>query len=185
MAGLLALALPAVGHAKHVAAVGQHEREILAQVGGEDNVVPPVAGHHLAIPQARQRLEVEPQDLAYDRHLHQWVHRPDQVKVHRIAASPGRLADGLFLRFHPFHRLLRKIPLESASEINAVTYRPVLQYGGWGIKGASKKRAYNVRGNRGVRVNYPDGTHILIGSQRAEELLAAIETIAERKPNGG
>jgi len=93
-------------------------------------------------------------------------------------------ADGLFIRFLPIHRAFRKIPLEDATKVEAVTYRPVLQYGGWGIKGTRNRRAYNVRGNRGVRIDYADSTHILIGSQRSEELARAIESITGRNPAG-
>ena len=37
-------------------------------------------------------------------------------------------------------------------------------------------RAYNVSGREGVRLDFADGKHLLIGSQRAEELAAAIQT---------
>jgi hypothetical protein len=38
--------------------------------------------------------------------------------------------------------------------------------------------AYNVSGNRGVQLELVSGKRILIGSQQAEELAAAIEAVS-------
>lgn len=60
--------------------------------------------------------------------------------------------------------------------IEVVTYRPLLDYGGWGIRtGRDGERALNARGNRGVRLELSDGTRLMIGSQRPEALALAIE----------
>jgi hypothetical protein len=48
-------------------------------------------------------------------------------------------------------------------------------YGGWGIRKGRSGWAYNVSGDRGVRLTYTDGETLLIGSQRADELAKAIE----------
>lgn len=90
-----------------------------------------------------------------------------------VEVRPG----GLYLRFSPFHRSFRQVPLEGVTACRAVTYSPVREYGGWGIKPALRGdgKAYNVSGNRGVRLEYADGRHLLIGSQRAEELAQTVE----------
>ena len=56
-------------------------------------------------------------------------------------------------------------------------YHPILDYGGWGIRWALKGKAYNISGNNGVRLDFYDGKHLLIGSQRSEEFAASIEEI--------
>jgi hypothetical protein len=63
---------------------------------------------------------------------------------------------------------------------DARTYRPILEYGGWGIRYSpfGKGWAYNISGNQGVQLELMNGKRILIGSQRAEELA---RTIAEAK----
>lgn len=94
-------------------------------------------------------------------------------------------ADGLYIRFFPFHRSFHRLPLADVSEIEAVTYRPVMQYGGYGIRysfgspGGTKGKAYNVSGGRGVRLTYTTNRHLLIGSQKPDELAAAIESLRE------
>lgn len=87
--------------------------------------------------------------------------------------------DGLFVRFHPFHRIPRRVPLEKMLSHSAVTYSPLWEYGGWGIRYSMKfkGKAYNVSGNRGVRIEFTNGKHILIGSNRADELNAAMPAV--------
>jgi len=88
--------------------------------------------------------------------------------------------DGLYIRFFPLHLSSHRIPLEDLAQFEARTYNPMREYGGWGIKGGRKGRAYNVSGDRGVRLDYADGRHILIGSQRADELAEAIGKVLGR-----
>ncbi|MBI5501984.1 MAG: PH domain-containing protein [Deltaproteobacteria bacterium] len=91
-------------------------------------------------------------------------------------------ADGLAVRFWPFVR--RRIPWSEVRGFRAVQYRPVREYGGWGIRGMGKNKAYNVSGDRGVRLLLDGGKKLLLGSQRAEALEAAIAKAAGREPGG-
>lgn len=85
--------------------------------------------------------------------------------------------NGLFIRFIPFHLRPKRILLDEATSCRAVTYSPIGTYGGWGIRYTWKGKAYNVYGNRGARVEFANGRHLLIGSQRSEELAAAVSVI--------
>lgn len=85
--------------------------------------------------------------------------------------------DGLYIRYVPFHRRFKRFKAEDLSEYHARTYRPVLEYGGWGIRCGWKGRAYNVSGNRGVQLVFRDGRRVLIGSSQPSELEAAIRSI--------
>jgi hypothetical protein len=66
------------------------------------------------------------------------------------------------------------IPTSDIRMAEAVQYRPVRDYGGWGIRGMGSRRALNTRGNRGVLLTRNDGSTLLIGSQRPRDLLAAL-----------
>lgn len=82
-------------------------------------------------------------------------------------------ADGVEIRYRPFVR--RTITFDQVAAVEAVTYRPLREYGGWGIKGWSRRKiAYNVRGDRGARITLVDGRTVLLGSRRPDELAAAI-----------
>lgn len=67
-----------------------------------------------------------------------------------------------------------RIALQEIASAEAVTYSPLADYGGWGIRGWGKNTALNARGNRGVQVALHDGRRVLIGSQRPEELAEAL-----------
>ena len=67
-----------------------------------------------------------------------------------------------------------RIPLPEIASSDVVTYSPIKEYGGWGIRGFGKRRALNMRGNRGVQLVLQNGDRVLIGSGKPEELLAAL-----------
>ena len=70
----------------------------------------------------------------------------------------------------------RIVPIDSIRSVEVVTYRPIRDYGFWGIRsGSDGERALIARGNRGVRLELLDGSKLLIGSQRPEVLAAAID----------
>lgn len=82
--------------------------------------------------------------------------------------------NGLHIRFFPFHRDFKAFRIEDLSEYRSRRYKPLLEYGGWGIRWGFKGRAYNVSGNQGVQLVFKDGRRLLIGSARPNELVAAI-----------
>jgi len=70
----------------------------------------------------------------------------------------------------------RAVEIVAIQRLEVVTYRPIADYGGWGIRsGRDGERVLNARGNRGVRLDLSDGTRLLIGSQRPEALASALE----------
>ena len=80
---------------------------------------------------------------------------------------------GVRLRFPPV--VTREIPFTQIRRIEARTYRPLREYGGWGLRWAGKGRmAYNVSGNRGVLLELTDGRTVMVGSQRPDALAEAI-----------
>jgi len=90
-------------------------------------------------------------------------------------------SNGLHILFFPLRR--RDIPLNDIARWEARTYRPIRDYGGWGIKVGRRGWAYNVSGNQGVELEFTNGKKLLIGSQRSEELSAAIATA--KRDNAG
>ena len=82
--------------------------------------------------------------------------------------------DAVLVRLWPIHRNWVRIPVATVHEAAAVTYSPIREYGGWGLRYGPNGKAYNVRGNRGVRIVHGSGERLLIGSQRADDLARAI-----------
>lgn len=79
-------------------------------------------------------------------------------------------SDRIVIRFTPFPA--RQIPFTDIVRFEARTYRPIREYGGWGIRYTLGKRgmAYNVSGNRGLQLELSGGKRVLIGSLRADEM---------------
>lgn len=84
---------------------------------------------------------------------------------------------GLFVRFYPLHRKVRKLDLSEAEGAEAVLVSPLLEYGGWGLRLGRRFTAYNISGNEGLRIYYTNGCHVFVGSQHAEALEAAVHEI--------
>ncbi|MGD8451952.1 MAG: DUF6141 family protein [Phycisphaerae bacterium] len=77
----------------------------------------------------------------------------------------------------------RTVPLDSIVDCQARTYKPLGEYGGWGIRFALDGRgwAYTLRGNRGVQLKLADKRPLLIGSPTPERLAEAINAARERR----
>jgi hypothetical protein len=81
--------------------------------------------------------------------------------------------DGVHIRYVPF--VSRLIPFEEIEGHEARSYKPIREYGGWGIRWwGGQRRAYNVSGDQGVELKLRSGDRIMIGSQRADALAEAI-----------
>jgi hypothetical protein len=86
--------------------------------------------------------------------------------------------DGIYVRYFPFHIHFKRYRPEDLSECYALWYRPIWEYGGWGIRYSLRNgKAYNVSGNQGVQLVFKNGKKLLIGSQKPEQLEAAIREI--------
>lgn len=86
---------------------------------------------------------------------------------------------GLFLRFFPFHRKTRQVSLEAVASISAVEYRALLEYGGYGIRRRPNATCYAVRGLEGVRIDYENGCHVMLGTQHPEALFQALRHVLD------
>ncbi|MHC4457807.1 MAG: DUF6141 family protein [Planctomycetota bacterium] len=84
--------------------------------------------------------------------------------------------ESLYVRFFPFHISFKKFTADDLSQFYARTYKPIREYGGWGIRcGLGKTgKAYNVSGNKGVQLVFKNDKRLLIGSQKPDELAEAI-----------
>ncbi len=79
--------------------------------------------------------------------------------------------EGIRYRFRPFHLRDRAIPWSQIAKVYLRIYRPIAEYGGWGIKGGfGSGIAYNVKGNLGLQIELKSGKRILLGTQRGSEI---------------
>ncbi len=90
--------------------------------------------------------------------------------------------EGIFYRFLPFQRKPKHIKPGDIVSYEVKKYKPILDYGGWGVRiGFGKKgSAYNVSGNVGMFFEFKNGKHFLLGTQKPEEFKAAIDKVFSR-----
>lgn len=91
-------------------------------------------------------------------------------------------SDGVYVRYFPFHMNYRSYHWDEIKSAEPVEYRPILDYGGWGIRYGSKGKAYNVSGKEGVLLSFKDGRRdLLIGSRHPLEFAGSIRTSRRRR----
>ena len=90
--------------------------------------------------------------------------------------------DGINIIFTPFTNFI--IPFNKIKEYHIRQYRPIIEYGGWGIrvklKGIRVGKAYTVSGTTGLQIILYDGKEILIGSQKPEALIQTLNKIINK-----
>ncbi len=83
---------------------------------------------------------------------------------------------GIHYQFLPFHFSEKSILWGEIEQCYVRKYSPIMEYGGWGIRGISKKnKAYNTKGNIGLQLILKNGHKLLIGSQLQTELEQVIK----------
>ncbi len=82
--------------------------------------------------------------------------------------------DGIYFIYFPFHKKYRKISWDQLDEILGRKYRPLIEFGGWGIRWGHKKWAYTVSGNECIELRKGD-YKILVGTKKLNEFLSALD----------
>jgi hypothetical protein len=84
---------------------------------------------------------------------------------------------GIQYRFFPFHTIYHMIIWDDIIKFEVITYNPIRDYGGWGLRIGKKGKAYNVAGNMGLLIYLKSGKTLLIGTQKDKELSDFISKI--------
>ena len=77
--------------------------------------------------------------------------------------------------FRPFINKPKRFKWESIKEAYVRKYKPIWEYGGWGIRYRWSGRAYNTSGNMGLQLIMKSGKKILIGTHKPDELEAFLK----------
>jgi len=83
---------------------------------------------------------------------------------------------GISYKFFPLHLKSKKVVWQELSKAFVRKYNPLIEYGGWGIRGFRRKgglrgngMAYNIKGNMGIQLEFIDGGKLLLGTQLTEK----------------
>lgn len=83
--------------------------------------------------------------------------------------------EGVHYRFFPFQLNYKLKKWDEIKKAHVRQYKPILEYGGWGIRGWGKNKARNVSGNMGLQLEMNNGDKLLIGTQKEKEMEKAVE----------
>lgn len=89
--------------------------------------------------------------------------------------------DGIYVRLYPFHQSFRFYPWDKIEKAYTRTYKPLIEFGGWGIRGWGNNRALNASGNKGLQLELKEHKKLLIGTQRPEKVEEVIQNIRRRR----
>ena len=72
----------------------------------------------------------------------------------------------------------KRIAFDDVAAMEPVTYRPIREFGGWGIRFAGGgKSAWTTRGDKALKVELKDGKTVYVGSDKPERLLSRIAAV--------
>jgi hypothetical protein len=83
-------------------------------------------------------------------------------------------SDHIAFKLSPFHVKTRIIKHDELQSIAVRKYKPILEYGGWGLRGFGKNVAYNISGNQGIQLELKNGKRILLGTQNPDAAREAL-----------
>jgi len=86
---------------------------------------------------------------------------------------------GIYYRFSPFHFKDTYIPWNEIYKSYVRNYDAIFEYGGWGMKFSFRKKrgkSFTVKGNIGLQLELQNGSKILIGTQKKDEIQRTIDT---------
>lgn len=84
--------------------------------------------------------------------------------------------EGFYYRFPVLINRLREIRKDEISYCEVGKYHPIREFGGWGIRfRPGRGKAYNVKGNEGVKIFLKNGKMVLFGTQQPYEMKRAMD----------
>ncbi len=81
---------------------------------------------------------------------------------------------GVSYQFFPIHLNPKLLPWKQIEKIEIRTYKPLMEYGGWGYRWGMGGKALNVKGNKGIQIKLKNGDSLLVGTQKMEEAKTVI-----------
>lgn len=88
--------------------------------------------------------------------------------------------DGIYIKYFPFHFKPLFFKWSEIEHFELRKYDPLSEYGGWGLKGTKKNRAYNVSGDMGLQITLKNGRKLLVGTANPKRMEVALLEIRSK-----
>lgn len=85
----------------------------------------------------------------------------------------------IFIKIKPI--INKAVAYETIQSWTIRNYKPLLEYGGWGIRWGLNGTAYNTTGNIGLDMTLTTGKRILVGTLKPDELRRVLRSIIPEK----
>lgn len=82
---------------------------------------------------------------------------------------------GIHFRYLPFIRNWRLIPKDSIISADVISFKPLIDFGGWGMKANGTTKLFNITGDQGLLIDSGEPKKILLGTLKAKELKSFLE----------
>jgi hypothetical protein len=92
--------------------------------------------------------------------------------------------DGIYVKFTPYHFSFRRYSWDTIAHAFIREYSPISEYKGWGSRPGvlGSGRSFTISGTIGLQLLFTSGEKLLIGTQKPEELQAALQRLGQLKP---
>jgi len=81
---------------------------------------------------------------------------------------------GIYIKFFPYHKRWRLYTWEQIASCELKRYKPMSEYGGWGVKPG----VYSMSGNEGLLLKFTSGKpNLMIGTRKPEEVRIVLEKL--------
>ncbi len=82
---------------------------------------------------------------------------------------------GIHFRYLPFIQKWRLLSKPSIISAEVITFNPLFDYGGWGMKGNKTTKLYNITGDEGILIDSGESKRTLLGTIKTKELRSFLE----------
>jgi hypothetical protein len=85
--------------------------------------------------------------------------------------------EAIAIKYFPFHLKKRTYSFAEIQHLEVIKYNPIGDYGGWGVRLSRNGKAFNVRGDFGLKLYFANRKPLLIGTQKPDELKKILEPL--------
>lgn len=131
--------------------------------------------------------------IGYDTDLSLAIRLPIVLGILGLGAVIARILAGLtvlvqetrlFLYLGSYPLIKRIVPYAEILDLESTEYRPLMEFGGWGVRGVGRRKAWTARGNRAVVLTLTGDRELYVGSDNPQRLEERIRTTAGDRLGG-
>lgn len=89
--------------------------------------------------------------------------------------------EAIAIKYFPFHLKKRMYSFAEIQHLEVIKYNPIGDYGGWGVRLSRYGKAFNVKGEYGLKLYFTNRKPLLIGTQKPDELKKILEPLFTTK----